>query len=75
MIVTMAPYLQKSYEDYWSYEINQTLGKMFYKKSRQECYEVVKTLMACKLKEGEFVCVHVQKMQTHGEVGEVECEY
>lgn len=27
MIATMVPDLQKSYEDYWSYEINQTLCK------------------------------------------------
>lgn len=39
------------------------LARMFHKKKRQENYEVIKSLMVYKLKEGECVCSHVQKMQ------------
>lgn len=40
---------------------------MFHKKERQELYEVVKSLMACKLKKGAYVCAYVQNMQRHVE--------
>lgn len=67
MIYTMAPNLKNSCEEYWPYEMNQALGEIFHKKARQECYEVVKALMAYKLKEGEFLWSHVQKMKRHME--------
>ena len=58
IIATMALELQKTYEDYWSCELNMALSQMFYKKARQERYEVVKSLIECKLKEGEYMCTH-----------------
>ena len=67
MIATMTPKLQKTYEAYWPYELNLALSQMFHKKERQEHYEVVKSIMACKLKEGEYVCAHVQKIKRHVE--------
>lgn len=63
MIATMAPKLQKFYEDYWPHEIIVDLVEMFLKKVRQKRYEIVKSLMTCKLKEGEYVCAHVQRIQ------------
>ena len=62
MVSIMIPKLQKFYEDYWPYEINLDLVEKFPKRARQEKYEVVKALMACKLKERESVCNHVQRM-------------
>lgn len=53
MIAAITSSLQKSYKDYWPYEINQALGEMFHKKAKKECYEVIKALLPCKLKEGE----------------------
>ena len=35
------------------------LVEKFHKKLRKERYEVVKDLVACKLKEGEYVCNNV----------------
>lgn len=68
MIETMAFDLQKSYENYWSYKINVALAQMFHEKMMQVYFEVIKALMACKLKEGEYVCTHVQKnAETHGD--------
>lgn len=62
MIATMEPNLQKSYEDYWPYEMNFPLAKIFHKKARKELYEVVNTLMECMFKEGESMCAYVQQM-------------
>ena len=65
MVATMTPELQRFYEDYWLYEMNKDLVEKFRKRASQERYEVVKSLMACKLKDGESVCNHVQKMQRY----------
>lgn len=47
--------------------MNEGLSKMFLKKARQELYKFVKALMACKLKDREFVCAHVREIQRHVE--------
>ncbi|KAI3790891.1 hypothetical protein L2E82_04298 [Cichorium intybus] len=65
MVATMVPELQRFYKDYWPYEMNKDLMEKFHKRARQEKYEVVKALMTCKMKEGESVCAHVQKMQRY----------
>ena len=62
MVSIMIPKLQKFYDDYWPYEMGLDLAQKFHKTACQEKYEVVKALMACKLKEGEFVWNHVHKM-------------
>ncbi|KAI3739943.1 hypothetical protein L2E82_30357 [Cichorium intybus] len=67
MVATMVPELQRLYEDYWPYEMNKDLMEKFHKRARQEKYEVVKALIACKMKEGESVCGHVQRMQRYVE--------
>src|SRR5918996_5038823 len=58
MIATMSVELQKTFEDVWAFDMNLRLAEMFHKKARQERFEVVKALMACKLKEGDSVCAH-----------------
>lgn len=56
MIAIMSPELQKYYEDYWPYQMNLSLGEMLHKKSRPECYEVIKALKLYKLRK-ENLCV------------------
>ncbi|KAI3522611.1 hypothetical protein L1887_00533 [Cichorium endivia] len=67
MVATIVSELQRFYEDYWPYEMNKDLMEKFRKQARQEKYEVVRALMACKLKEGESVCTHVQRIQRYVE--------
>nr|KAJ0186614.1 hypothetical protein LSAT_V11C900465860 [Lactuca sativa] len=50
-----------------TYEMNLALAQMSRKKAGQEHYEVVKALITCKLKEEEYVCAHVHKMERHME--------
>ena len=65
MVATMSPELQRYYEDYWPFEMNKDLMEKYHKRARQEKFEVVKSLMACKMKEGESVVSHVQRMQRY----------
>ena len=62
MIATKIPKIQKIYKDYWPYEMNKSLSKIFIKKAIQKSYEVVNALMVCTLKDVESVCAHTQKM-------------
>lgn len=41
------------------------LVKMFYKRAKQERYEVVKALTSCKIKEGGCMCAHVQQIKCY----------
>ncbi|KAI3505753.1 hypothetical protein L1887_27969 [Cichorium endivia] len=63
MVATMVPELQRFYEDYWTFEMHKDLAEKFRKRARVEKCEVVRALMTSKLKDGEFVCTHVQRMQ------------
>ena len=67
MVTTMVLELQKFYEDYWPYEILLDIARKFHKKARQERYKVVKALIACKLKDGESVRNHVQRVHRYME--------
>lgn len=67
MITTMAPELSKFYKDYLPYEMALDLAGMFYEKTRQERFKVVKSLMGGKVKEGESVFPHMQKIQKYVE--------
>ncbi|KAL4590404.1 hypothetical protein LXL04_003333 [Taraxacum kok-saghyz] len=63
MITAMSPELQKQFENMWAYEMNEQLAKLYRKRARQERFNIVKFLMACKMKEGSSVCTHVQTMK------------
>ena len=65
MIAAMSPELQKTFENIWAYEMNEHLSKLFWQRARQERLTIVKSLMACKLKEGSLLCVHVQQMKSY----------
>lgn len=67
MVETRAYELQRLYEDYRPYTISLDLDEKFHKKARKERYEVIKSLLACQLKEGESVCTHAQRMQIYME--------
>ena len=54
MVATMTPELQRSYENYWPYEMNK-----YHKRARQEKYKVVKSHIASKMKEGESFSSHM----------------
>ena len=65
MVTTIAHKLQRIYEDYLLYEMSNELVEKYQKIAHQEKYEMVKSLMACKMKEGELVCNHVQRYVDH----------
>ena len=51
MVATMSPELQRYYEDYWTFEMNKELMEKHHNRARQEKFEVVKSLMAFKMKD------------------------
>ncbi|GJZ90611.1 hypothetical protein Tco_0662538 [Tanacetum coccineum] len=63
MASSMSPKLQKTFENTWSYEMNQQLKEMFQAKASKERLDVVKSLMACKLKPGASICAFVLEMK------------
>lgn len=65
MLATMSPELQKSFENVVEFEINEQLKEMFQEQARQERIEIVKSLMSCKHQDGNFMCVHAQKMKSY----------
>lgn len=73
LIATMAPELQKTYDDYWPYDVNLALSNMFLKRI-EKIYEVVKAFMARKLKDRQSVCSCAENAATHGEIEKYQCE-
>ena len=62
MVNTMIPQLLRFFKDYCPYEMNNDHVEKYHKRAHQEKYEVVKSPMASKMKEGEYVCNKVQIM-------------
>ena len=54
--------------------MNQSIGETFHKKAKEEHYEVVKSLMICKLTEGKSMCSCATNAKTLVKVGESQCE-
>ena len=65
MIATMTVVLQKSYEDYWPYEMHQYLMERYHQSDRQERYEIIASKITTKMKDGESITTHLQKMQRY----------
>ncbi|GJU77495.1 retrotransposon protein, putative, ty1-copia subclass [Tanacetum coccineum] len=63
MASSMSPELQKTFENTWAYEMNQQLKEMFQAKASKERLDVVKSLMACKLKPEASICAFVLEMK------------
>ena len=62
MIATMTTKLQKSYEDYYPFEMYQDLMERCHQKARQERYEIIASMITTKMKDGEPITAHLQKM-------------
>ena len=62
MIATMAVELHKSYENFWPYEMHEDLMERYHQISGQERYEIIASMISTKMKDGESVTAHLQKM-------------
>ncbi|WP_369293427.1 hypothetical protein, partial [Alkalihalophilus pseudofirmus] len=60
----MVPSLQKDLEHLGAWEMMEQLKEMFQKQARQQRFETVRALHACKMAEGSSVSTHVLKMKS-----------
>ena len=65
MLAMMTAELQKSYEDYYPYEMHQDLMERYHQSARQEQYETITVMITTKMKDGESITTHLQKMQRY----------
>ncbi|KAL7604588.1 hypothetical protein Lser_V15G16523 [Lactuca serriola] len=65
MLVTMTAELQKSYEDYYPYEMSQDLMDRYHQITRWDRYEIITSMIMTKMRDGESVTAHLQKMQRY----------
>ncbi|GKF07506.1 hypothetical protein Tco_0041730, partial [Tanacetum coccineum] len=65
MASSMSRELQKTFENTYemNQQLNQQLKEMFQAKASKERLDVVKSLMACKLKPGALICAFVLEMK------------
>lgn len=63
ILTTMFPELQKSFESLGDFDISERLKEIFQEKDCQERFG--KSLMTCKHQDGNYICVHVQKMKSY----------
>ena len=59
MLATMTAELQKSYEDYYPFEIHQDLMDRYHKSARQERYEIISSMITTRMKDGEPITDHI----------------
>jgi hypothetical protein len=62
MLASMEPELQQQFEDIRAFDMIESLKGMFQVQARTERFEVWRSLMDCKLKEGDPLSPHVIKM-------------
>ena len=65
MMATMTAELQKSYEDYYPFEMHQDMMERYHQSARQEWYEIISSMITTRMKDGESVTSHMQKMQRY----------
>ncbi|KAL7611006.1 hypothetical protein Lser_V15G13097 [Lactuca serriola] len=65
MMATMTVELQKSYEDYYPFEMHQELMERYYQNARQEWYKIISSMITTRKKDGEPITGHMQKMQRY----------
>ena len=63
MLASMIPELQKSLEHMLAFEMIRHLLEMFQQQSRHERFEVIRSLIGCKMQEGSSVSTHVLRMK------------
>ena len=59
MLATMTTELQKSYEDFYPYEMHQDLMERYHQSARQERYEIIASMITTKMKDGESITGHL----------------
>ena len=62
MLACMEPDLQQHFKDVGAFDMIKSLKSMFQVKARTERFNVWRSLMDCKLKEGDPLSLHVIKM-------------
>lgn len=65
MLSTMKDELQKSYEDFYPFEMHIELIDRYHQISRQERYEIISSMKTTRMKVGEPIMGHMQKMQRY----------
>ncbi|CAH1436469.1 unnamed protein product [Lactuca virosa] len=65
MMATMTAELQKSYEDYYPFEMHQDMMERYHQSARQERYEIISSMITTRMKDGESITSHMQKMQRY----------
>ncbi|XP_071694735.1 uncharacterized protein [Rutidosis leptorrhynchoides] len=65
MLATMIPDLQKDLEHHDAFEMLKQLKEMFQQQARQQRFETVRALHACKMTEGTSVSSYVLKMKSY----------
>ncbi|XP_071709438.1 uncharacterized protein [Rutidosis leptorrhynchoides] len=65
MLATMIPDLQKDLEHHDAFEMLKQLKEMFQQQARQQRFETVRALHACKMTEGTSISSYVLKMKSY----------
>ncbi|CAH1442429.1 unnamed protein product [Lactuca virosa] len=63
MLATMTVELQKSYEDFYPFEMHMDLMDRYHQSARQERYEIISSMITTRMKDGESITGHMHKMQ------------
>ncbi|KAL7585481.1 hypothetical protein Lser_V15G45906 [Lactuca serriola] len=63
MLATMTTELQKSDDDYYPFEMHQDFMERYHQSTRQKRYEIIASMITTKMKDGESITTHLQKMQ------------
>ena len=65
MTATMTAELQKSYEDFYPYEMHLDLMERYHQSALKERYEIISSMITARMKDGEPITGHMQKMQRY----------
>ncbi|GJW64333.1 retrotransposon protein, putative, ty1-copia subclass [Tanacetum coccineum] len=65
LLSSMSPNLQRTLEKYNAYDMLKELKTMFEEQAKQELFEIVKALHACKQEKGQSVSSYLLKMKSY----------
>ena len=63
MLATMTADLQKSYEEFYPFEIHQDLKDRYHQSPCQELYKIISCMITTRMKDGEPIAGHMHKIQ------------
>ena len=63
MLACMIPELQQTLENLSAFDMKEQLVAMFQQQARHELFEVMRSLIGCRMQEGSSVSAHVLKMK------------